>query len=133
MRANTKSISIHAPPDKVWKFLTDLKNLPRWAVGFAKNIRNEGGRWIVTTGAGEMGVRLEMDARTGVVDFYMSPGPGVEACAPSRVIANDRGSEYLFTQFRGPEMPDDVFEKNVKAVEHELTVLRALLEVECPL
>jgi hypothetical protein len=29
-------------------------------------------------------------------------------------------------------MPDDVFAKSVQALAHELTVLKALLEVECP-
>jgi hypothetical protein len=30
-------------------------------------------------------------------------------------------------------MPDEVFEKNIEAVGHELAVLKALLEIECPL
>jgi hypothetical protein len=133
MRADTRTISIHASPQRVVAFLGDPENLPRWAVGFAKSIRKDGEGWVVTTGAGEMGIRIQADERSGVVDFFMSPAGGVEGLAGSRVLPRGTGSEYVFTQFQPPGMPDEVFAKNVQAVTHELTVLKALLEVECPL
>jgi carbon monoxide dehydrogenase subunit G len=58
MKADTKTISIHATPDEVVDFLSDPTNLPRWAVGFAKSVRLDEGSWIVTTGNGEMGIRI---------------------------------------------------------------------------
>jgi hypothetical protein len=73
------------------------------------------------------------DPELGVVDFHLSPSPGVEGLAASRVVPNGDGVEYVFTQFQAPDMPDDVFAKSVQALVHELTVLKALLEVECPL
>jgi hypothetical protein len=133
MRANTQTISIDAVPSKVVAFLADGLNLPRWAVGFARSVVKDGARWIVTTGSGEMPVRIESDAAHGVVDFRMIPEPGVEAIAATRVLPRGTGSEVVFTQFQGPGMPDDVFEKNVQAVSHELRVLKAVVEVECPL
>ena len=47
----------------------------------------------------------------------MSPAPGVEALAASRVMPRGNASEYAFTQFQAPGMPDDVFQKNAKALE----------------
>jgi hypothetical protein len=133
MRADTKSIFIQASPGKVHEFLASPQNLPRWAVGFAKSVRNERGKWLVTTEGGEMVIRIGADPQLGVVDYFMSPSPGVEVAARSRVVPNGSGTEYSFTQFQAPGMHDEVFEKSVRAVEHELTVLRALLEIECPL
>jgi hypothetical protein len=133
VKADTKTIAIHAKPSKVVDFLADPQNLPRWAVGFAKAVRREAERWIVTTGGGEMGIRIETDRKLGVVDFFMSPTPGVEGLAASRVVPAPDGVEYVFTQFQPPDMPDDIFAKNVQALAHELTVLKALLEIECPL
>jgi hypothetical protein len=133
MRSDTKSISIQATPEKVVKFLADPLNLPRWAVGFAKSVREEAGRWLVTTGSGEMAFRIEVEPRLGVVDFYMSPAQAVEALAASRVLPNAEGSEYVFTQFQAPGVADHVFEQSVRALAHELTVLRAVIEVECAL
>ena len=133
MRADTRTISINAPPVKVAAYLSNVINLPRWAVGFAKAVRQSEAGWLVETSNGEMSIRIESDARTGTVDFWMTPVPGRDMLAASRVISRGEGSEYVFTQFQGPGMPDDVFAKNVQALMHELTVLKALMEVECPL
>ena len=133
MRADTQTISIHAKSEQVMDFLADPTNLPRWAVGFAKGVRKDGDRWFVTTGGGEVGIRIVVERNHGVLDFYMSPAPGVEGLAASRVIPAGNGVEYVFTQFQAPDMPDDVFAKNVQALAQELTVLKALLEIECPL
>jgi hypothetical protein len=133
MNANTQTVSIRTTPDKLLKFIANPANLPRWAVGFAKSIRSENGRWLVMTGSGEVGVRVEADERSGVVDFVILPAPGVEARAASRVVPRGEECEYVFTQLQAPGMPDEVFAKNVQAVAHELAVLKALLEVECPL
>ena len=133
MRADTKSVSIEASPTRVVQLLADPRNLPRWAVGFAKSVREEKGRWLVRTGSGEVGIRIAADPATGVVDFWISPAPGVEALAASRVIPRGRASEYTFTQFQGPGMADAEFLQSVKALEHELAVLKAIAEVECPL
>lgn len=133
MKADTKSISIEADPARVVRFLADPQNLPRWAVGFAKSVRAEDGRWFVKMAAGEVGLRIACEKAQGTVDFWVSPVPGVEALAASRVIPRGEGSEYVFTQFQAPGVPDDAFRQSVKALEHELTVLKALLEIECPL
>jgi hypothetical protein len=133
MRADTKTISIHAAPEQLIAFLSNPENLPRWAVGFAKSVRRDGSRWVVTTGGGEIGVRIEAHPESGVIDFFVCPAPGVESLAGSRVLPRGAGCEYVFTQFQAPGMSDDVFAKNVQAVAHELTVLKALLEVQCPL
>lgn len=133
MRADTQAVSIESPAGKVARFLADPENLPRWAVGFAKSVRQEGGRWSVRTAAGEMALRVASDLGNGVVDFHISPAPGVAALAASRVIPRGPGCEYVFTQFQGPGMSDEAFGQSVKALAHELTVLKALMEVECPL
>lgn len=133
MRADTKTISIDASPKKIVRFLANPANLPRWAVGFAKSVHEKSGRWSVNTGVGEIGVRIATDELGGTVDFWMSPAPGVEYLAASRVVPRGNGSEYIFTQFQSPGMPDDVFSKQVRALEQELTVLKAIVEIECPL
>jgi hypothetical protein len=133
MRADTQAISINAAPPKVIDFLADGANLPRWAVGFAKAAAPDGDGWLVTTGAEPMRVRIDSDARTGVVDFRLEIAPGLAGLAATRVLSRGTGSEVIFTQFQPPGMPDDVFAKNVETVSHELRMLKALLEVECPL
>ena len=132
MRADTKTISIEADPQAVFRFVADPANLPRWAVGFAKAVRRDRERWLVATGTGEIPVRVRADADTGVVDFVMSPRPEIEVTASSRVVARGGAAEYVFTQMQPPGMTDEVFARSAAAVAHELTVLKALLEVDCP-
>ena len=133
MKSDTQTVSIDAEPSKVHTFLREVPNLPRWAIGFAKSVRRDGDAWKLETGGGEMGLRLVTDADQGTVDFWLSPAPGVEALAASRVVPRGAGTEYVFTQFQAPGMSDEAFAQSVGTLGHELVVLKALLEVECPL
>jgi uncharacterized membrane protein len=132
----TEAVSIDAPADRVFEFLAAPENLPRWAVGFARAIRPaaNGNRWIVTTGQGEVEVHYVTDRALGVIDFHISPAPGVEAVAFSRVVPNGGGAEYVFTQFQTPGMSDDVFERQVHTLVKELQILRELIAAQagCP-
>jgi hypothetical protein len=132
MRADTKTMSIEADPGRVFEFVADPAQLPRWAVGFAKAVRQEGDRWVVTTGTGELTLRVRSDPACGVVDFVMTVAPGAEVVASSRVLARGSGAEYVFTQMQPPGMSDEALARSAAAVAHELTVLKALLEVDCP-
>ena len=123
MRSDTQAVTIAADPKEVLAFVGDGDNLPRWAIGFAKSVRPDGDRWIVTTGQGEVPTRIDVDERTGTVDFHMEPAAGAVATAFSRVVPNGDGAELTFTQLQQPGTPDEVFEQLVAAVAHELVAL----------
>jgi hypothetical protein len=135
MRSETRSIDIAASPADVHAYVSDLARLPDWAIGFAQAIRrDDNGGWIVTTASGdELPIRVRADRALGVVDFVISPQPGVERIAPSRVLAHADRSVYVFTVLQGPDMPDDMLAAQTQALEHELQVLKARLETQCPL
>jgi hypothetical protein len=132
MRSNTQSVTIGARPKDVLDFVGDGENLPRWAIGFAQAVRPDQSGWIVTTGQGEVPTSIAVDEASGTVDFHMQPAPGADTIAYARVVPNDRGAEFLFTQMQQPGMSDGVFDERVAAVGHELVALKALLEVRCP-
>jgi hypothetical protein len=134
MRADTQSIAIPASREAVFAFLAHPENLPRWAVGFARGIRREGDDWIVQTAGGEMPIRVLADAEQGTIDFAMSVAPGVEAVAYSRVLPNESGAEYVFTQFQLSGMPDEIFASQQTALAEELAILPILFRAHaaCP-
>jgi len=134
VRSDTQTVTIEAHAVQVFEFLADPENLPRWAVGFCRSIRRAGGRWIAQTAQGDVGIRYVTDPTLGVIDFCISPAPGAEVVAYSRVVPNGDGAEYVFTQFQAPGMPDHVFEANVTALKEELVVLKALMRARavCP-
>lgn len=134
MRSDTQQVAISVDHRQLFAFLADPGNLPKWAVGFCRAIRQDGDRWMVQTPQGEVAVRYVTHPSLGIIDFLLSPGPGIEMTAYSRVLPNGDGSEYIFTQFQAPGMPDDVYEAQVRALKEELVVLRALMHAQaaCP-
>lgn len=134
VRSDTQTIRLGATARAAFDFIADPANLPAWAVGFCRSIRKDGDRWIVDTGASRVPLAVDADARHGTIDFRMTPAPGVEAVAYSRVVACDDGCEYVFTQFSAPGMPDAAFDANVEALKEELIVLRSIVKARhvCP-
>lgn len=132
MRSDTQSVTIAATPEEVVDFVADPVNLPKWAIGFAQKVRNENDSWIVTTPQGDVTVQIDADRDRGIVDYVMSPAPGVELTAHSRALPNEDGAEYVFTQFQAPGMPDEVYEGQIEALGQEFDVLKSLVEIECP-
>jgi hypothetical protein len=134
MHADTQTITLPVSAEEAFAFLAEPKNLPRWAVGFARGIRREGDAWIVQTAQGEMPVRVVAEATQGTIDFHMRVAPGLEAVAYSRVVPNDSGAEYVFTQFQLPGMADEVFAAQRAALAEELAILPVLFRAQlaCP-
>jgi hypothetical protein len=134
MNADTQTITLPVSAEEAFAFLAEPENLPRWAVGFALGIRREADAWIVQTAQGEIPVRVVADARHGTIDFHMGVAPGVEAVAYSRVVPNEAGAEYIFTQFQLPGMADEVFAAQQTALAEELAILPILFRAQslCP-
>jgi hypothetical protein len=134
MRADTQTVTLPVSFEEAFAFLAEPENLPRWAVGFARGIRREGEDWIVQTAQGEMPIRVVADAVRGTIDFQMRVAPGLEAVAYSRVVPNDSGAEYAFTQIQLPGMTDEIFAAQRAALTEELAILPILFraQVACP-
>lgn len=134
MRSDTQSITIDVDPRELFAFVANPETLPMWAVGFCRSIRRDGDRFWVGTREGEVEIRYVTDAASAVIDFHISPLPGVEAVAHSRVLPNGSGAEYVFTQFQAPGMPDAHFEGQIETLKEELVVLRSILRARasCP-
>ncbi len=125
-RAETRSISIFAPPEAVLAVLADPDNLPRWAPAFARAVRIEEGQVLVDTGQGELAIDLAVSRRQGTVDIVSTVAPSRGAF--SRVIPNGEGSEYLFTLFFAPGTEDAAVRAQMAVVGEELAAVRALCE-----
>jgi hypothetical protein len=129
-----RSVEIAAAPAQVLAFVADGGRLPVWAIGFAKAIERDGDRWVETLARSErVPLRIDSDARTGVVDYVMLSAPDVEAPAHTRVVPHAGGKLYTFSMHQTPDIPDKVFEAQVAELDRELTVLKAHLETACPL
>jgi uncharacterized protein YndB with AHSA1/START domain len=63
-RAETRSISIAAPPETVLELLGDARRLPDWAPAFALAVEPVGQDWLVDSGAGQLRLRVRVSSQT---------------------------------------------------------------------
>jgi carbon monoxide dehydrogenase subunit G len=126
--SRTLSVSIDRPPSKVYDFVSNPENLPKWATGLCKSIGKSNHDWIVETPQGSMKVRFAEKNDFGVLDHYVTVAPGVEVYVPMRVLANGSGSVVIFTLFRLPDMLDAKYAEDTSLVERDLSTLKRILE-----
>jgi hypothetical protein len=120
MISRTVTAVFERPKGRVFDFLAELENLPRWADEFARELKYEDGRAKVVNNLGEFLFRIEADRETGVIDMYAGPTEEEMALFPTRVVALPDGrSAYSFTMFRAPGMPGELFESQYQSLQRE--------------
>jgi hypothetical protein len=116
VNARTVTAVLPAPKERVFAYLSNIQNLPRWATGFARELKVVDGRHKVVNGLGELFFEIRADEETGVIDMLAGPAPDELALFPSRVVAlPEGGSAYTFTMFQAPGQPDEQFEGSMRA------------------
>lgn len=131
-RCRTLSVSIDCPPVRVYAFVRNPENIPRWAGGLGKSVRKTPGGWILETADGPLGFRFVPDNDLGVLDHVVTIAPGVDILNPMRVVANGEGSEVSFTLFELPGMTAEKFAEDAGMVERDLHALKRVLETGGP-
>ena len=126
--SRTLSVSIGCHPGKVYEFVSNPENLPKWATAFCKSVRKSNADWIMETPQGPMKFRFVEKNDFGVLDHYVNPPPGVEVYVPMRVLTNGSGSEVIFTLFQLSDISDDRFAEDIGLVEKDLRTLKNILE-----
>jgi hypothetical protein len=125
MENRTVTAVLDAPKEKVFRYLADVENLPRWATEFARELKHEDGKTKVVNGLGEFYFEIDSDPETGVIDMYTGPSEDALAVFPTRVVELPCArSAYTFTMFQAPEMPDDLFASQHKALLREFENIR---------
>ena len=126
MDARSVAITVDAPAERVFEYLSDVENLPHWATEFARELRIRDGRHFVVNGLGEFLFRLDADGDSGVIDMYAGPSESELSLFPTRVVP--LGAErcaYSFTMFKAPGMPDELFESQYESLRREFDNIRS--------
>ena len=119
---------IARPAAEVYAYAADLRNLPEWAAGLSSGIRQQDGQWIAESPMGPVVVEPTPPNDLGVLDHVVVLPSGERSYNPMRVLANDGGSEVVFTLRRRPGMSDEELERDADAVRADLRTLKARLE-----
>ena len=120
MTSRTVTAVFPVPKERVFSYLADIANLPRWATEFARELKVVDGRHKVVNGLGEFFFRIDADPDTGVIDMLAGPTEDELALFPTRVVPlGVATSAFTFTMFQGPGMPDDLFESQYRSLLRE--------------
>ena len=128
MKSKTLTVSIDCSPKKVYAFVSNAKNLPKWAKTFCKSVKKTGRQWLMNTSLGPLKLRFAPKNNLGVLDHFIKPPKGQDIVVPMRVISNGKTSEVVFTLFQRPGMTDADFYRDIGMVQQDLKTLRAALE-----
>lgn len=128
MKSRTVSVGINCEPGRVYEFVSNPENLPKWATAFCRSVKRANGEWIIDTPQGPVKIRFVSKNDAGIVDHYVSPTPGAAIYVPMRVVPNGSGSEVLLTVFQQPDMSEEQFAQDLRWVEQDLNTLKQLLE-----
>lgn len=110
----------------------DPANLPEWAAGLSTGMRQEGGRWITDSPLGVVEVTFTGPVELGILDHDVTLPDGSVVLNPFRIVANDEGSEAVFTLFRREGMSEEEFQADADAVRRDLDQLAVLLAERFP-
>lgn len=128
---DVQAVEIVAPRRKVFEFLRQPGNLPRWAQAF---VSAGDGRARLETPAGTVDVDLSVsaDADSGVVDWRMAFADGSIGIAQSRVTETTRGTCIYSFVLHAPPVPLEQVEGALEAqrgvLRSELSTLKSLME-----
>ncbi|HTU74691.1 MAG TPA: hypothetical protein VMG38_14345 [Trebonia sp.] len=119
---------IGRPAQEVYQYACDPANLPRWAPGLGDRVEQVNGQWFADTAGGRVRLAFAPPNDFGILDHFVTLGSGEVIYVPMRVIADENGSEVLFTLRRQQGMTDAEFEADAEAVMADLARLKNIME-----
>jgi uncharacterized protein YndB with AHSA1/START domain len=129
MQSRHVSCVINSDCQRVYDFVVDPDNLPRWALGLAQApVQRDEDDLVVASPMGDVRVRFVPRNEYGVVDHDVTLPSGAIVNNPMRVLKHPEGCEVVFT-LRQHELTDGEFDQDCRMVANDLARLRQLLEV----
>jgi uncharacterized membrane protein len=124
----SKSIVINAPVSKVFSFVSNLANWPKWAIANVVAVKPGSGEWwAMETRTGLGRIRIRPDETSGILDYdFISSG--VQWSVSARVAAKGQGTEFTLDFSPPPSISQEAFAKQVALADKELSRLKQLME-----
>jgi hypothetical protein len=87
--------------NKVFAFLSNIENLPKWSTKFVKKIILADGKYKAVTPIGEVFIRLDTNEKAGLIDIYAGSTEDNMTPAYLRIISlPDDSTVVMFTFFQ---------------------------------
>ena len=101
MNSITETCVVNASKNKVFEFLSNIENLPKWSTKFVKKIILTDGKYKAVTPIGEVFIRLDTNEKAGLIDIYAGQTEDKMTPAYLRIISlQDNSTAIMFTFFQ---------------------------------
>jgi hypothetical protein len=128
MQERTFSIELPTSRDQAFRYISDMNNLPDWAPGFCTQLKRVNGKLIAQTPMGDLYLRVNADAATGVIDMYANPREDGNDHLSTRLVTTPDGRTlYVVMFFRDAGLSDDEYALHCASVERDLVSIRQRL------
>ena len=128
---DVQGIEIHAPRGRVFEFIRNPANLPKWAQAF-QSADERSARLETPAGAVDVGLRVAAEPTAGTIDWRMEFPDGTVGVAQSRVTETTRGTSIYSFVLHAPPVPleqiEGALEAQVVTLRSELGTVKSLLE-----
>ncbi|WP_437371273.1 SRPBCC family protein [Maribacter litoralis] len=129
---DVQSININATPERVFDFVAEPTNLPKWALGFSEVDETSA---LMETPNGKMKIGLIniINKEAGTIDSIMTMPDGSIGKAFSRVTENNDGKSAIYSfVLMAPPVPlaeiEGTLKMQKKQLAQELIHLKSILE-----
>lgn len=118
-------VIIDAPPEAVFDFVSDLRNLPSWSIHFCRDVRLIPDGAIVQSPSGEVYFGITGERDLGVLDWWCGPTMETAERWPTRAVSLPDGQTvYVVTAIFNGRVPPNVDQ----VFADELGALKRLVE-----
>ena len=130
LHARSFSVSMRKDWQALYEQIWQPDFFPKWAAGLSESdLRADGDHWLADGPDGPIRIRFTPHNAYGVMDHFVDVGDGVpEVHVPLRVVQNGEGAEVILTLYRQPGMDDERFAGDIKLINRDLKLLKALVE-----
>jgi hypothetical protein len=130
---DVQGIEIAMSPERVFEFVRDPRNLPRWARAF-RAADERTARLETPEGTVEIELRTAAIAGSGTVDWELVFPDGSVGLAQSRVTPTSRGTCIYSFVLHAPPVPLERIEgalaQQIETLRHELATLKQVMELQ---
>ncbi len=126
--SKTKSVFINAPVSRVFAFVANLANWPKWAVNNVVAVKPGASEWwAMETRTGLGRIRIKPDEAAGILDCDLVSG-GIQWLVSARLTSRGEGTDFSLTYTPPPSASRESLEKQVATADKELVRLKDLME-----
>ena len=127
-RSAVKHVDIEASTEKVYDFLADPMNWPKYAVVNLRSVAPGQNGWFkAVTKFGQGEIKVNGRKELGILD-HVWKDPQASWTVYARVVPNGEGATVMMTLFQPPVMTGAQFDAAMKEMDVEMAKLKEILE-----